>query len=83
MRLATHELDQLRRLALSVAIIRVRRFRQGRVVAEERGTGTGWLIAPGLVLTCWHVVAVVENQHDAPPDAADLELHKKGYAGLF
>jgi len=40
--------------AQSVARVDVLRFRNGE--EHGKGTGTAWLVAPGLALTCWHVV---------------------------
>ncbi len=40
--------------ARAVARVEVPRFRDGK--QQGKSTGTGWLVAPGLALTCWHVV---------------------------
>lgn len=40
--------------AQSAARVDVLRFRNGK--EHGKGTGTAWLVAPGLALTCWHVV---------------------------
>ncbi|MGH2510928.1 MAG: trypsin-like serine peptidase, partial [Ktedonobacteraceae bacterium] len=56
---SVHELETIQRCALSVALVKVQHIRQG--IAEYEETGTAWLIAPGLAVTCWHVVATLEN----------------------
>lgn len=40
--------------ARSVARVEVPRFRNGKLIGKS--SGTGWLVAPDLALTCWHVV---------------------------
>lgn len=70
-RFSISEMRSIRDSALSVALIKVRRFHQGNL--EYEVTGTGWLIAPGLLLTCWHVVATLMAPDETPPDAADLQ----------
>lgn len=70
--LATAELRQMDRCSHSVALIEVTCYRRGKRASTE--TGTGWLIAPGLVLTCWHVVATLTQVNDPPPAADDLKL---------
>ncbi len=44
--------------ARSVARVEVLRFRNGK--EKGRSTGTGWLVAPGLALTCWHVIEALD-----------------------
>ena len=44
--------------------------------------GTGWLVAPGLLMTNHHVVAA-RAQGDAPPSAADLRAQAVGMTVLF
>jgi V8-like Glu-specific endopeptidase len=73
--LAISELEQIRRCARSVALIEVTRYRKGK--DEYRETGTGWLLAPGLVLTCWHVVAALASAEKPPPAAIDLKSQIK------
>ena len=42
--------------ALSVCRARIPKFVNGKIDREKTSSGTGWLIAPTLVLTCWHVI---------------------------
>lgn len=70
--LAISELEQIRQRAHSVALIELTRYRKRK--SEYRETGTGWLIAPGLLLTCWHVVAALPSADEPSPAAADLQL---------
>ncbi len=56
---SVRELENIQRCARSVALVKVQHIRQG--IAEYEETGTAWLIAPGLAVTCWHVVATLEN----------------------
>ncbi|MBO0792901.1 MAG: trypsin-like peptidase domain-containing protein, partial [Ktedonobacteraceae bacterium] len=70
-RFSISEMSQVRDSALSVALIKARRVHQGNFEYEE--TGTGWLIAPGLLLTCWHVVATLMDSNEPPPEAADMQ----------
>ncbi len=40
--------------------------------AKRRETGTAWLIAPGLAMTCWHVLEARSHKEDLPSET-DLE----------
>jgi hypothetical protein len=68
---AISEMGLIRDSALSVALIKARRFHQSNV--EYEVMGTGWLIAPGLLLTCWHVVATLTDPDETPPETADIQ----------
>jgi len=56
--------------ARAVARVEVPRFRNGRQTGMT--SGTGWLIAPGLAFTCWHVVEVL-GMLETSVDPADLQ----------
>jgi len=65
------EVEKMLKCARSVARIQVPRYLDNK----KRGngnSGTAWLIAPELALTCWHVI---ENRGalDAPIEQTDLE----------
>lgn len=64
--------------ARSVARVEVPRFLNG----ERSGgsSGTGWLVAPGLVLTCWHVIEV---RKALEPSIAPADLQKQIDHSLF
>lgn len=57
------ELEHIQRCGRSVALVKVQHIRQD--VTEYEETGTAWLLAPGLAVTCWHVVATIENAQQA------------------
>ncbi len=52
--LAVDEIKTMLDTARGVAKVEITRFRNGR--RDGRGEGTGWLIAPGLLATCRHVI---------------------------
>ncbi len=64
------EIVSINRCSLSVALITVP-YRKGK--REYSGTGTGWLIAPGLIITCWHVVAQQMFGDQTSLTSADLQ----------
>ncbi len=57
--------------ARSVARVTVQRSLNGTLGAC-REAGTGWLIAPGLLLTCWHVFQA-RGEYDPPLETVDLK----------
>jgi hypothetical protein len=61
---SVRELENIQRCGRSVALVKVLRIHQGKAEYEE--TGTAWLIAPGLAVTCWHVVATIESPQQPP-----------------
>ena len=75
--------------ARTVARLRVPQYVGGRVVPSHDdptrpsyATGTGWLIAPDLLVTAWHVVNA--RQRDEPPaDQQDLDLQVRGLVAEF
>jgi len=66
----TADAEKMLNCARSVARVQVLRFRRGE--KKGRSTGTGWLIAPGLALTCWHVIEALSNLESAI-DADDIQ----------
>jgi hypothetical protein len=66
----TADAEEMLRCARSVARIEVPRFRDGKRVGAS--SGTGWLIAPDLALTCWHVVESL-GALEVAVDSADLQ----------
>lgn len=75
--LAISELETLLHYARSVGRVELPRIRHGQ--QKNNVTGTAWLIAPGLVVTCRHVVeaagthAILED----PIEADDLQAQVK------
>lgn len=67
----TADLEKMLTCAKAVARIEVPRYLDGSPSGGSN-SGTIWLIAPGLALTCWHVV---ENRrvYDDPITPADLQ----------
>ena len=66
------EAEKMLTCAKSVARIDVPRFRKGKQTGKN-STGTGWLIAPGLALTCWHVIEARNSWMESSIDPADLQ----------
>lgn len=66
------ELERMLELADSVARVDVPYLRQGE---KRLVTGTGWLVAPRLVLTCWHVIQAKSSNSwlEAPITLAELQ----------
>lgn len=63
----------------AVARLLVPRFEGGLAAINSQGEqqmyrGTGWLIAPDLFITNYHVVCARESDETDEPDAADLDL---------
>jgi V8-like Glu-specific endopeptidase len=68
--LSIAEAEKMLSLARSVARIEVPRYRQSK--PNGKSTGTGWLIAPGLMITCWHVLEAL-GPYEPEVDAQDLQ----------
>lgn len=68
--ISVHELENIQRCGRSVALIKVQHIHQG--IAEYEETGTAWLIAPGLAVTCWHIVATLENPQQPARTAQEV-----------
>lgn len=64
--------EKILRCAYSVAKIQVPQYFQGKKNGKKSGTGTAWMIAPGLGITCLHVL---ENRDklDGPVEQNDFE----------
>ena len=56
--------------ARAVARVNIRRFRHGQ--ARGDASGTGWLLAPLLALTCWHVIEAL-SKDEAVIEIDDLQ----------
>jgi V8-like Glu-specific endopeptidase len=58
-----------------VARLVVPRYSSGKLVSQAAGTGTGWLVAPRLLLTNHHVI----NARDVgEPPASDVDFRRQG-----
>lgn len=68
----TSELQHAVAAARAVARVTVPRIRNG--VTSDAVNGTGWLIAPGLLLTCLHVVQARDRMDFEPCSKIDFEL---------
>ena len=68
-------IEQARLIGRRVARLRVPRYSGGNLVHPVGGVGTGWLAAPGLLLTNHHVIEVRER--DEPP-ASDADFKRQG-----
>lgn len=66
----TADAEKMLTCARTVARVEVPCFRNGKQTG--RSTGTGWLVAPSLVITCWHVVEVL-GMLETSVDPADLQ----------
>ena len=66
----TGELLQLLRTTQAVGKVTVPRIIHGKP-SYQSDSGTGWLVAPGLALTCFHVIEA-RGSYDDPIDEADL-----------
>jgi endonuclease G, mitochondrial len=78
--IAISEIQQIVDRARAVCHIQVPRYRDGE--HEENGSGSGWLIAPGLVITCWHVIAALFTG-EQQPEQSDVDLQVKQTLILF
>jgi len=63
------EAEKMLACARAVARVEVLRFVNGN--SDGRSSGTGWLVAPGLALTCWHVI---ETRMALEPSIAPADL---------
>jgi len=63
----TADVEKMLDCARSVARVDVQCFRSGQKAGAS--CGTGWLVAPGLALTCWHVVEALGPAESAISDA--------------
>ncbi len=57
----------------SVARLRVSRVFDGRYKEGDDAFGTGWIIAPGTVITNYHVIEARNSQFESPATRADLK----------
>ena len=67
-------IEQARLIGRRVARLLVPRYSGGILVHPVGGVGTGWLIAPGLLLTNHHVIEARENE----PQAPDADFKRQG-----
>lgn len=65
------ELKKLLDASRATGKLVITQFKDGIPVSEHRETGTAWLIAPGLALTCWHIL-IARDFRESPPSASDL-----------
>jgi endonuclease G len=73
------------RVGASVALLEVPEFENGQLKLKNGEPivhlGTGWLVAPRLLMTNWHVVNAREDNH--PASAADLTAQGKSLTAQF
>jgi hypothetical protein len=68
-------IDQARLIGRRVARLRVPRYSGGNLIHPVGAVGTGWLIAPGLLLTNHHVIEARERNE---PPASDADFKWQG-----
>ena len=68
-------IEQARLVGRRVARLRVPRYSDGNLVHPVGGVGTGWLIAPRLMLTNHHVIEARERDE---PAASDVDFKRQG-----
>lgn len=68
-------IEQARLIGRRVARLRIPRYSAGILVHPVGGVGTGWLIAPGLLLTNHHVI---EARERGEPHASDADFKRQG-----
>lgn len=65
--------EKLLTCALAIARVSVPKIIDGQMTpVPQVPTGTGWLVAPKLALTCWHVIEA-RGRWDNPIDESDLQ----------
>ena len=67
-----HIADAEKMLACAQAVARVDVPKIVNGKTKGHGTGTAWLVAPGIALTCWHVIEN-RSEMDSPIELPDLE----------
>jgi V8-like Glu-specific endopeptidase len=73
-------IEQARLAGRRVARLLVPRYSGGTLVKPVGGLGTGWLIAPGLLLTNHHVIEARELNE---PSASDIDFKRQGEKTLL
>ena len=68
-------IEQAQLTGRRVARLRVPRYSGGTLVHPVGGVGTGWLIAPGLLLTNHHVI---EARERGEPQSSDADFKRQG-----
>jgi Trypsin-like peptidase domain len=68
-------IEQARLIGRRVARLRVPRYSGGNLVHPVGAVGTGWLAAPGLLLTNHHVIEAREQDE---PSASDADFKRQG-----
>jgi len=68
-------IEHARLIGRQVARLRVPRYSAGTLVHPVGGVGTGWLIAPGLLLTNHHVIGARERDE---PQASEADFKRQG-----
>lgn len=67
----------------SVAHIKLQLYRNGKKSELKPSTGTGWLIAPGIVATCWHMVTGQMAGQEPSLANEDLQLQIQNMLFIF
>jgi len=70
-KLYIEDAERMLECAHSVAKVELQVYRNKQNIGLYRGTG--WLIAPLLLITCWHVVAGKTSLSEAPIEEEDLQ----------
>jgi CheY-like chemotaxis protein len=72
----TYIADDQKRIKCAHYVCKVTPLRSidSRVEREKSVSGTGWLVAPSLILTCWHVI---EARHPLEPNASAEDLNRQ------
>lgn len=81
--LATDNLEKMLACARSVARVDLQRYHNGEKLEFKPGTGTGWLIAPGIVATCWHMVTGQMPGREPPVADEDIQLQIQNMLFVF
>jgi len=75
-------MEQAQAAGQKVARLSIQRFVGGQP-AQGIGYGTGWLVAPGLMLTNHHVIEARDLKREAPATEADFESQGKNAIAWF
>ncbi|HVF98365.1 MAG TPA: serine protease, partial [Chloroflexia bacterium] len=76
-------LENAIRTGRSVALLRVPRIFDGAHKPKDDAFGTGWLIAPGLLITNHHVIEARDRKFEAPAKPNDFTAQATGTVAWF
>jgi hypothetical protein len=66
------EAERMLDCARAIALVTIDKTVDGQ--RSDIPTGSAWLIAPGLAITCWHVLEARTGSYDTDADPEDLEF---------